>query len=354
MDTTFYVLIPVYQAEKYIDECVKSVVNQTYRNYHIILVDDGSTDRSGMICDSLQKQYDFVYVVHQQNKGQLSARLSAVNYARKLHVGQVGLGYLFFLDADDVIDRKALEYLAWIIEKKTVDCVVIDWIRFTNTEEIQYIDFPKEKLSERIEYIEKKSSIYKRVFTENSLNSMCRKVVNIKKFPPNKDYSQLLHFRNGEDLIQSIDIYRDISSIAFSNTCLYYYRQNFESVTHKKPSIDNAVDFTVRELVLDFLDSTDDFFEDDYLEYYKYCRDLILGEMLICINGGMKISEINELADCISSSKYYCRVTHNGTNLVCTNKLKSVLLRLLMKKHTREICISLLKVVCRTKREIIR
>ena len=98
---TISIIVPVYNVEKYLNSCVDSIMNQTYYDYELILVDDGSTDRSGLICDKYAKQYENVYVLHNSNKGAAASRNAGLNIAK----GR----YVLFCDADDWYDTKVLD-----------------------------------------------------------------------------------------------------------------------------------------------------------------------------------------------------------------------------------------------------
>lgn len=76
------VIIPVYNVEKYLDKCISSVVQQTYRNMEIFLIDDGSTDKSGMICDQWERKDSRIQVVHKRNEGPGSARNTGIRMSR--------------------------------------------------------------------------------------------------------------------------------------------------------------------------------------------------------------------------------------------------------------------------------
>ncbi len=91
----FSIIIPVYNVEKYLQECVQSVLKQNYTNYQLILVDDGSIDNSSSICDELAKRDNRIEVIHKQNEGVSIARKAAVQIAK----GK----YVFCIDADDWI-----------------------------------------------------------------------------------------------------------------------------------------------------------------------------------------------------------------------------------------------------------
>lgn len=98
------VIIPVYNVEAYLQECLVSIVNQTYSNYEVIVVDDGSTDRSAIICDDFQQQYpDLIKVIHKANGGLSSARNSGIEIASGQYIG--------FVDSDDFVPCDMLENL---------------------------------------------------------------------------------------------------------------------------------------------------------------------------------------------------------------------------------------------------
>ena len=109
------VIIPVYNVEKYIDRCVKSVLAQSFSNLEIILVDDGSPDSSPAICDAYEKKDERIKVIHKKNGGLASAR----NAGMEVMTGT----YLFFLDSDDWLEPDGLERLYRIAEEQKVDFV---------------------------------------------------------------------------------------------------------------------------------------------------------------------------------------------------------------------------------------
>ena len=112
------VIIPVYNVEKYLEECIDSVLAQTYQNIEIILVDDGSTDSSGLICDRYAEKNTNISVIHQKNSGLSAARNSGLNKANG--------DYIYFLDSDDYISADAIEKLFSIAENDKSDIVFFD------------------------------------------------------------------------------------------------------------------------------------------------------------------------------------------------------------------------------------
>lgn len=109
------IIIPVYNVESYLQKSVQSAIDQTYNDLEIILVDDGSTDGSGKLCDELQQKDSRIRVFHKENGG--------VSSARNLGMVKMEGEYFFFLDADDYIDQKCIEMLLGYIRSSNADVV---------------------------------------------------------------------------------------------------------------------------------------------------------------------------------------------------------------------------------------
>ena len=97
MDEKISVIVPVYNVEQYLERCVDSIINQTYKNLEILLVNDGSTDNSGQLCDELAKKDDRIRVIHKENGGLSDARNVGIDEAEAELIG--------FIDSDDYIDE---------------------------------------------------------------------------------------------------------------------------------------------------------------------------------------------------------------------------------------------------------
>lgn len=120
----FSIIVPVYNVEKYLDQCIQSLVNQTMSNIEIILIDDGSSDASGEICDSYTERYKNIRVLHQKNMGQSKARNEGIKIARG--------DFLMFVDSDDYIRENACETFFKYTEKYDVDIIVGDMLGDAN------------------------------------------------------------------------------------------------------------------------------------------------------------------------------------------------------------------------------
>lgn len=115
----FSIIVPVYNVEKYLEKCIGSVISQTYEDYEIILIDDGSTDNSGSICDLYKKRFDNkIKVIHQKNGGLSKARNTGIFYAQGI--------YIIFLDSDDYfLDKNALSEIRAKAEGQ--DLIAFEW-----------------------------------------------------------------------------------------------------------------------------------------------------------------------------------------------------------------------------------
>lgn len=119
MDELISIIVPVYNVAEYLKECVDSIVNQTYRNLDIILVDDGSTDGSGEMCDAYANEDDRIRVIHKENGGLSDARNAGLEIARGNYIG--------FIDSDDYIELDMFELL--FLECKN-RCIPLSCVRY--------------------------------------------------------------------------------------------------------------------------------------------------------------------------------------------------------------------------------
>ncbi|MBR2134362.1 MAG: glycosyltransferase [Eubacterium sp.] len=116
MEPLITVIVPVYKVEKYLDRCVESIVNQTYTNLEIILVDDGSPDNCPQMCDAWAEKDNRIKVIHKENGGVSSARNAALDIAKGDYIG--------FVDSDDYVDKTMYEKLYQEGKEKSCDLVI--------------------------------------------------------------------------------------------------------------------------------------------------------------------------------------------------------------------------------------
>ena len=119
-DELVSIIIPIFNAEKYLKRCVESILNSTYKELEIILVDDGSRDSSPDICDSYAERDKRVYVIHKENEGVAMARVTGIAKASG--------GYIMFVDADDYITEVIIEHALSVLMKNGADIVCFDYL----------------------------------------------------------------------------------------------------------------------------------------------------------------------------------------------------------------------------------
>ena len=223
METPFFtVVVPVYKAEAYLEACLETLAGQSFAQYEVILVDDGSPDNSGAICDAWQLRYPHMFrVIHQKNGGQVMARMAAVWEAK----GE----FLVFVDSDDMLRTDALEIIAGYIRRYQADMVI-----YNLAVDPDYSKRVGPVLFEdgQVVTLEHSDKLRKLLCGSFALNSMCRKAVRRCLVRSNWDFSSVAHIRNGEDLLQSLPIMESAKRIVYADQNLYFYRENPQSVTN--------------------------------------------------------------------------------------------------------------------------
>lgn len=220
----FSVLIPVYNVKKYIKECLDSVVFQSYSDFEVVIVDDGSTDGSGDICDAYQSQYpERITVFHNINRGLMLSRRFGIQHSR----GEI----LVFVDSDDYVDTHMLERLNEIFESKSPDMVIYGFYRFVDghNEEKEIIHLPYKgiyTIKTNEEFLEFK----KKFVIDHVCTNMWQKAVKRSCVDVDQDYTQWKASRC-EDVIQSLPLLDQADEITFLDEPLYYYRKNDAAMT---------------------------------------------------------------------------------------------------------------------------
>lgn len=206
------VIVPVYKVEAYLDACVASIVEQTYRNLEIILVDDGSPDNSGAMCDEWAKKDERVRVIHKKNAGPGAARNAGIEAARGT--------YLTFVDSDDMIRPAFIETLYRAMEQADLAVCSIE------SEEEQWPRLMAEVVP--MEKLAKTPSRYlEPLIINSSVNKMYRTQI-IRAHALRMDTSM----RRAEDLCFVAQYLLCCRNIFVVSEKLYWYRQNAGSITH--------------------------------------------------------------------------------------------------------------------------
>ena len=213
------VIIPVYNVEKYISECLDSVIAQIYTNLDIVIVDDGSLDGSGAICDKVAANDDRINVIHTENRGVAEARNCGLKAAKG--------DYITFVDPDDIV---APSFVADLLEACLEnDCLISQCthVRFDKTDELVHCNS------------------FKPEYTIWSGREMCKKLYTSEGMDASVLWTKLYHkkvwdsitFPTGkihEDFWAIYKVLYSTERIVCLNSVLYYYRKNHSSITGMK------------------------------------------------------------------------------------------------------------------------
>ncbi len=220
MSQKISVIIPVYNVEKYLTSSVNSVINQTYKNLEIILVDDGSTDSSGEFCENLAKKDERIKVYHKSNGGLSSAR----NYGLDKKSGD----YVFFLDSDDFIDKTCLEKLLTLSELTSAEIVSCLNKRFKTENELIINSTSDESDIEEFSKESMLANTFKR--SENYFVTSWGKLYKSELFSSLRFTEGVIH----EDEYICHRFYGQINKFVLLKEELYFYRENPCSITGVK------------------------------------------------------------------------------------------------------------------------
>ena len=226
---TFSVICPIYNAEKTLSDAIGSILLQSYSNWNLILIDDGSTDDSGAICDKFAANDKRIKVIHQENQGQSAARLKGIRESNG--------DYILFLDSDDFFEPNALEILVKELNSVTVDVVLYNAEKKTNNE------------LENIYCLDEKETFYdgNKILFECFANrtagyfwTYCfkKELFDIPRSIENK-YSKIQY---SEDVYLIYQIIKNnVESLTTLPLCLYTYVVNDNSITHTQ-TVDKVKD----------------------------------------------------------------------------------------------------------------
>lgn len=219
----FSVLIPVYNVEKWLPQCIDSVLRQTYSDWELVLVDDGSTDNSGTICEEYAAKYpEKINVFHKKNQG--------LFHTRRYAFGKANGQYCVCVDSDDALETNALAVLARKFQQYTCDCIVYGFYVVQAGNVLAAVREEKETV------FHQKRDFYRKILLNHTYNSLCRKA--FKRTLLSKITScEPWHIGLGEDLVQSLALLHNCQSVVFIEDVLYRYNQNPLSIT-KTPSLD--------------------------------------------------------------------------------------------------------------------
>lgn len=206
------IVVPVYNTEKYLKRCIDSILGQSHSNIEVILVDDGSTDESGRICDEYAQKDIRVQVIHQKNGGQSVARNVGLKY--------ISGDYIGFVDSDDWIHKNMYSYLLTILKNTNSDVADIEHISCRN-ERIKL-----RPVKEKVKVFHGKN-ILKEYLRKNEY-AVWRKLYKRRLW----DHVEFDEGKINEDVVSNFQALMEADVMVASNQIFYYYYNNSGSITN--------------------------------------------------------------------------------------------------------------------------
>lgn len=286
----YSIVIPVFNSEMYLCECIDSVLSQEYDDYEIVLVDDGSTDSSGLICEEYVAEHpNRIALLRQENTGPLVARQNGIRYSS----GDV----VMTLDSDDRLRSDALRKIDDAFEEYGVDIVLFALSRREDFS-MSGVEPP---FNESMLFDHSSiGDLRYRVCSSETLNSLVLKAIKRDFVDSNVDYSCYSGLNYGEDLLQFLAILDNVTSAYYLHDALYYYRVNYGSLSKSFNKNQAAWISTVRSIQM------------NYAKKWAYLHNMpsiIIGFESLCI------TSFAELAQAAAESLAISNAAHTIQNL---------------------------------------
>lgn len=288
------VAVPVYNVENYLKRCLDSLIDNQIENYEILLVDDGSTDRSGNICDEYAEKYDFIRVIHQKNKGLAEVRNVCIQNAR----GE----YISFIDSDDFIGKDCYSHLFELVEQYDADILCYGVIDLY--EGIQEKVYNINNCEEIITELTAQQAVEEMLLPKHVDVITCNKIIRLSlyhniKYPSGKLY---------EDMFTNYKVIAKANKVVSTNYKYYYY-------FHREGSI-GRMKFNPKTMDLAFAVNEVFTFGKNFCE--KPINNLIVGKLfwnIVVVNFMIKSETYNR--DYITEIQKF---GHQNWNIILSNK----------------------------------
>ena len=223
----FSVLVPVYNTSEYLRECLDSIVSQTFQDFELVLLDDGSTDESSTICDEYADKYPKVRVIHKENEGLMMTRRRGFREAKG--------DYFICVDSDDKFYcTDALEKIHETIVRTGCDLVIYNYVYGAGGGRPERISKLLDCEDGHVFAGSEKMHLYEKLLTSNNMNNMWIKCPARHVVDTEVDYSQWkAQICRAEDLFQSYPMLTNANRVAYMTDPLYFYRWTPGSIGNK-------------------------------------------------------------------------------------------------------------------------
>lgn len=263
------IIIPVYKVEKYLEKCIQSVINQTYKNLQIILVDDGSPDNCGKICDEYAQKDHRIEVIHKSNGGLSDARNKGLEIAKGEYIG--------FVDSDDYIESDMYEVLYNLLKQYNADVSICNFYTVSQGKiAIKNVDNGIKEYN--------RSEILKEVLLDNNIQSYAwnklykKELFDEIKYPVGKKY---------EDIGTTFYLLEKCNKVVVIGKPEYYYINRQDSI------VNNVTETTITDYI-ELIMQRYDYIEENVKELSSYNKDYL---KRILKTAEQDIKNLNEVGD---------------------------------------------------------
>ena len=315
------IIVPAYNAEKSIEQCINSIESQTYENMEIIIINDGSTDNTKKVCENLKNKYKNILVINQKNMG--------VSKSRNVGIDNATGDYIMFVDSDDFVDENIIESM---LKNRENDLVISNYKRYYN----------EKKIINNIQIEEKKYSIeefledFWNLYNCYLINSPCfrlykRNIINLNGIRFNPKYEL------GEDLIFNLEYLNYCKKIYVSSKCMYNYRYSDNSLTTKYRENYLMIQFKLIKFIEELFKKNNQMNEKNKKEINKITCDTIISgvQNLFLESANLSNKEIKTILKQYVNLKEIEKIK----NVVYKEKRLQFLQKLIIKKRVNTIII---------------
>ena len=293
MDPIISIIVPIYNVGKYLPKCIESILNQTFKNFELILVNDGSTDNSGVVCDDYAKKDTRIKIIHKSNGGVSSARNAGLYVAKGEYIG--------FVDPDDYIDKNMYEKLYRLCIDNNSDIAICRFNREINGK-IQN----KESTEEIIEL--NNMVAMNELFKGNLYRfSLCNKLFSKKCFNDVLFPEERIH----EDLSTTYKLFANSKKAVYINYCGYIYVRRENSILTSTYNEKRLQAFIAWDEIIEFIDKNYyEIIEQVIATFTYWCVDNILYILNQVNNSQKKNNYLNIIQK--YTTKYYIYIKRNN------------------------------------------
>ncbi|MED3866650.1 glycosyltransferase family 2 protein [Priestia megaterium] len=298
------VIVPIYNAGNKLNKCIKSILNQTFKDFELILVNDGSTDNSLLICDKYKKTDERIIVIDKKNEGSIEARKRGIEVSNS--------SYIMFVDADDWVDKRMIETLYSESMDSCIDITVCNMYKaFGNLLVVKKKNnskyFNKVKIYEKEEI--KKELIVAYFHGHPFPSSLCAKLYKKELLQSSGNYLERITFL-GEDLFYNLEMFMKANRVKVIDKSLYYYRVGGFTSKYMPHLFNDMVNgYRIQKEVID------EYYLDTQQKEYDGISIMLLNTFKTCLynlfNSKFDKSEIENLIERYTSNEELIECLYN-------------------------------------------